>query len=756
MLKPRLQPWTLARLVTALASFLPFAAGVATGGAFYYRDLGFYFFPVRRFVVEGLLAGEMRHWNPYVNEGVSLVLPFAYPFDLLQALVPNEWGFSLLLALHVPVAGLTFLGLARRLGLGPLPATLAALVYALSGYSLSCINLYLHAQAFAWAPLAISLLLAAATGGARELALAAIAVGLCLSTTGVEITAQALACALLLHTAPRLKGLLRFTGGVLLGVGLAAAPLASLANAVAGSRREAGFSAAEVLYQSAHPVGLLQAVIAGLFGDPVASGYSYWGARFWGGPSPYFVSLYLGAAALCLAASGGLHASKLRWRLLLALAVGLFVTLGRWSGLELLLELAPGIGRFRYPVKAFFTVVVAVALLAGLGAERLLERPKAFRALLASAAALAAALGSLSLAELAAPGAWSWLQAHFFVSSYPSELRAAALRSVASDAAAGAAACVAIVGLSVLALRQRISASFALAASTAIVAADLLRAGAGLNPTVPAAFYDFAPETREVASRLGGRAFTCTVLAMPNFRQVASRLPRSSAWAAAVWRESLSPYGNVNLAVETTGNDPTALVAAERSLSPVDGLCKEESTLGRLRSSGVRFVLTVQPFTNEALRLVTVSSPARIAPLSLHVYELAGSLADPSVWTSPDDVDGEGRGLALAGAGARYVEKGASELRLSVDAPQQAYVILRRSHAPGWSATVNGAPAAVVAANRRHQAVRVPAGHSDVRLRYRSPERWTGSIVSLLSAGLAAGLVVGARRSGAASPDAST
>ena len=747
--RKHLDHWTIARLVAGIASFLPFAAGVATGGAFFFRDLGAYFFPTRRFVVEGLLAGEIRRWNPYVNEGVPLVLPFAYPLDLLQALAPDEWGFSLLLALHVPVAALSFLGLARRLGMTPLPATLAALVYALSGFSLSCINLYLHAQAFAWAPLAITMLLGAASGGVREVALAGMAVGLCLSTTGVEITAQALACAFLLGAVPRRRELLRLGASVLLGVGLAAAPLASLLSQVAVSRRDAGLSTAEVLHQSVHPLSLLQALVAGLFGDPIASGYSYWGARFWGGPSPYFLSLYLGGGALCLAAIGASRASRHRSRLLLVLTVGLFVTLGKWSGLELLLDLAPGIARFRFPVKAFFTVVVAIALLAGSGAQRLLEAPKAFRSLLAGAAALAIGLASLSLLETTAPSAWSWLQARVFVPSYPGELRAAALRSVAGDAAAGAVALAAMAGLCVLALLRRVSASFAIGASTAIVAADLLRAGSGLNPTVPASFFGFSPETRLVASRLreaGGRSFTCTVYAMPGFREQVRRLKDSSVWSAAVARESLSPFANVDLGIETTGVDPTSLVSAERSLSDVDGLCREESTLDRLRASGVRFVLSVQPFTNEALRLVDVASPSRMAPLSLHVYELQGSLADPAVWTAPDDADVHGRGPVLAGAAARYVRKGAGDVALAVEAPAEAFVILRRSYAPGWSATVNGEPAAIVAANRRHQAVRVPAGRSDVQLSYRSPDGWLGRVASLLSAAAASSLLAGSRR----------
>ena len=305
------------------------------------------------------------------------------------------------------------------------------------------------------------------------------------------------------------------------------------------------------------------------------------------------------------------------------------------------------------------------------------------------------------------------------------------------------------MGLCVLVLRRRVSASFAVAASTAIVAADLLRAGAGLNPTVPVSFFGFSPETRLVASRLreaGGRAFTCTVYAMPGFRGTVRRMRDSSAWSAGVARESLSPFANVDLGIETTGVDPTALVAAERSLSNVDAICREASTLPRLRASGVRFIVSVEPFTNPALRLVDVASPARTAPLSIHVYELEGSPADPSVWTTPDDVDGEGRAASLAGATARYVHKGIGEARVSVDAPHEAWVVLRRSHAAGWSATVNGEPAAIAKANRRHQAVRVPAGRSEVRLRYEAPDGWAGHVASALSAAVAVGILVWSRR----------
>jgi hypothetical protein len=217
---------------------VPFATGVAFGGCFYFRDLSSYFFPLRHFVVDGLRSGEIRHWNPYVNEGTPVLLPpAAYPLDLLQALLPGPWGLSFLLALHVPLAALMFLGLARRLGWRPPAATLGALVYALCGFSLSCLNLYVHLEALAWAPLVVWMLLRASSGAARDVALAGAALALCLSTSGVEIAAQAVACAFVL-TASRAPGrYLRFASSVLLGAELAASPLLLLGGAVAGSRR---------------------------------------------------------------------------------------------------------------------------------------------------------------------------------------------------------------------------------------------------------------------------------------------------------------------------------------------------------------------------------------------------------------------------------------------------------------------------------------------------------------------------------------
>jgi hypothetical protein len=747
VLRRRLDDWTLARVLVPLACLVPFADAVARGSVFYIRDLSSYFFPIRRFVVEGLRHGEIRHWNPYVNEGAPVLLPpVGYPVDLLQVLLPSESGFSLLLALHVPLAAFAFLALARRLGLQPAAAALGALAYALSGFALASLNLYVHLEAVAWAPLVIGTLLRAASGGPREIALAAAATGVCLSTTGVEIAAQAVGCAFLLSLSRRADALLRFGASVLLGAGIAASPLVALLGQVSGSQRDAGFRISESLAHSVHPAEALQVLFASIFGDPMSGGDAYWGGRFSNGVFPYFTSLYLGGAVLSFAAVGALGKRPQRTRLLLLLALGLAVALGRWAHLDLLMGLAPVLAKFRFPVKAFFTVMLSIALLASFGAESLLGSRRPFRQLLLVAAPLG--VGLLAFAGSLPRGVGERL----FVDAYPQILRPAALGAMAADAAQGAAVVLALAALAWLGWRERISARAAVVAAAALVAADLVRAGAGLNPTAPSSFYELSPEMTVVTERLrhaGGRVFTCLVQAMPTFQQ-ALQDGRSALWSAAVSWETLSPYANVAAAIDTTGADPTALVAGRLSMTSGQVSCRDPGTLERLRAGGVRYILSVQPFANEALRLVDVASPARTAPLSIYVYELAGSPPDPAVSESPDDLDASGYARTLQGASARYLEQRPGAVHVAVETPRAAWLILRHTSAAGWTATVNGKARAVSPANGRHQALAVPQGTSEVTLSYRAPHAALGFTISIASLAVAAGVAL---RSAAAGHD---
>ena len=68
--------------------------------------------------------------------------------------------------------------------------------------------------------------------------------------------------------------------------------------------------------------------------------------------------------------------------------------------------------------------------------------------------------------------------------------------------------------------------------------------------------------------------------------------------------------------------------------------------------------------------------------------------------------------------------------RVAIDvvASAPALVVLSENYDPGWTATVNGAPARVLPANAAFRAVEVPAGRSRVEFRYR-PRGWTAGLL---------------------------
>jgi uncharacterized membrane protein YfhO len=80
---------------------------------------------------------------------------------------------------------------------------------------------------------------------------------------------------------------------------------------------------------------------------------------------------------------------------------------------------------------------------------------------------------------------------------------------------------------------------------------------------------------------------------------------------------------------------------------------------------------------------------------------------------------------------------------LETEASSPSLLVLAEAWYPGWSATVDGAPAAVVPANAWMRGVPLPAGRHRVELRFRSPWQLPGALLALLTA---AGLAILVRR----------
>lgn len=752
-----------------LVAFLPFLRGILLGNSFFFRDLARHYFPLRLFALEGLLRGELRFWNPWIHEGEPAPLPISYPLDVLQTLWPAESGLSLSLALHLPFAALSFLTLARTLGLNPVAGALGGILYALGGFSLSTLSLYVHLQALAWAPLVVVGLVKASRGGPRDVTLSAVLTAVALATYGVEVTAQALVFALVLNASRGDVGRWwRTCQSLLLAACLAAPTLFFLHGLTLSGARAGGFSTKDVLGFSMYPLSFAQALIAALYSDPGNPLNRFWGGNFSPG-FPYIVSVYVGAIALCCAATGAVY-GRLGGRLALWALFSAWVCLGPWGRLDLMLDLVPQLRMFRYPAKAFFSVHLAVALLAACGADALATGHQ--RRVWRSFAALGLCLGGLLAAAPSLPsvfpGATRWFLGGFFPPAMDWVRRLELARFILADAALGGIVCLLTVPLAWLVLSGRLGAGRAAWAVVALAACDLLRAGANLNPMVTPAFYRPSPEVSSLLSSLrGGRIFTCDATLGRGLAQARRQhQDHYEVWGQGVLLESLLPGFNVRHELASAySRDLTMLVSGGYVLSPQEAGCIQfPAIVERLRRAGVAHVISVQAIDHPSLELRTVLRPPRIEPLALFVYDLRASLplrlVASSVRPVPDSATAdalasepgflesggsavEAAAAATTGAIGRVLitEETSDHLRLLVEADRATVVVVRDAWAAGWRARVNGRPAPVLRADGRHRAVEIGAGRSEVTLDYEPPGLRLGIGVFAVSAVVALVLV---------------
>jgi hypothetical protein len=711
--------WALAAAVAALVAFLPFVRGVLAGRVLYFRDLAVLFYPFRQFAAEGLRAGQLRYWDPYVHEGVPLLYPpMGYPLDILQAAWLDLRWISLLLALHVPLGAAAFTLLARRLGLSPVAAAGGGVIYALGGFYLSTINLYVYVQAAAWAPLVVLSLRSAAMpkSQGRALGLAALLTGIAWSTLGVEVVLQTIVIGLVL--AVRLRrptSLLRPMAALGLGAALAApVVLVMRANMSAGERAH-GFAADIVLNQSVHPFTLLQTMAANLYGDLARGPDRWWGSNFFDRGFPYILSLYLGATVVALAVTGGVIDRRRSRRLIVVALAALVIALGRWGGLELLLEiLPPSLRVLRYPTKAFFAVHFCVALLAAIGLQAL-SRARGRRTLFVSALLLGMPLAAAPLAPMLLPDGGAWFVAHFFPPAVPALTRAQYFTELLADAAGGGGLALAAALIAALAWRGRLGPALVAPLVAAIAAADLLRAGAGLNPMASPAVVQASPVVVEAVQRLPGlqRVFTCRPEGSPSYWQERARRPQDhEALTLATWADTLTPHFNRPAHVRAAlSDDLTSLIPLSRLLPRGVGCGTLPTLLPQLRAAGVSHVLSLDRLDGPGLREAADIAPPRLAPL--HVYAYAVEEPLPLAFLAARDVEG-------AAGTVRMASERPGGARFEVDADRETDLVVLEGFFPGWHATVNAQEADVLAVGR-HRAVRVPRGHSTVTMAYRPP-----------------------------------
>ena len=720
--------WPAAYLAVPAAVLAFHARAAAPGQAFVGDDLRNFFFAIREATAAALRAGHLPGWQRGIFLGYPLLGdPQAAILD------PATWltlpwsaprALTLATLLHLCVAGWGMVFWLRLRGRGAAEALLAAVLFALGAKQTVHLQHWNFAASTAWWPWMLAGLDGfAARGEGRFLLLTSLASALSWLGGAAQMAyfgtlvcgAYALALAPALWRRRRLDAPLA----------LAAAPIGLLLAA---------------------PVVLPVMELAGL--GPRGAGITYRFATSWKWPDRWGLALfllprayggawiademnlweatgYLGILPLGLAAAAPLRRRGL-WVFLGLAAVGVWLSFGEDARLgvhQAFYRFLPGYGSFRNPTRSLMVTSFASALLAAEGLGALRERggaglwPRVAVVLLA-VAALAPCL----------PGFASF------------SLDRAAAREGAPVAIALAAA-----GLAWLAAggRFRGSAAWALA-PCALAFADLHAAFGAMNPVAPAA--GEGPQLADVAPLVPAPPAPRRVAVITKWGRTANA-PLRNGW------EGVTGYGptqiqRVRSLLEATQTDR---VEPPRAADGDINFPRPRPTSPLWPLLGAPLVVADDPLALPAVAFVT---PEWEKPTRAYRADALPRVFWAGAWTSAADealarpmLEAARGSLAVLAADAplaafpppgersgpvpaeRVVADGGS-VEATLVAPRPGVAVVLEPWFPGWTASVDGAPAPLARADFAFMALPVPQGRHSLRLAYAPTQLGRGVAVA--------------------------
>jgi len=416
---PRWHVW-LAALLIAIAFFgyLPL-----TGSVYYGGDIARIYLPQQTVTADALGRGELPWWSSQIGAGYPLLAEGEtgglYPLTLaLHVLFAPDVLVTASVLLHLFLAGLGAAWLARVLGVSHSGALFSALVYALGGFMIAHAGHLSIVSATAWLPWLLALLQVAVKASELRvriqysLALGAVTAlqflaGHAQMSLLIFLPALAWAIYLILTGADRMtttKRLLFPATGVLLGTVLAAPQILASVQLAGLSQRAGGLDSAFFTSYSFHPFLTATFLSPFLLGNPYPSG----SIELMG---------YVGLVPLALSwIALRRDRTPVLW-LLLGLAIaGLLLAFGRWNPLYGWLERVPPFNLFRVPARYLLWTSIALALLAGIGFDRIKtgtneqhQRGALFGGLAVALAVLAVILALRAQDADALVALWRWL-----------------------------------------------------------------------------------------------------------------------------------------------------------------------------------------------------------------------------------------------------------------------------------------------------------------------------------------------------------
>ncbi|HEX4459073.1 MAG TPA: hypothetical protein VIA18_13945, partial [Polyangia bacterium] len=375
-------------LVVALLLF-----PLALGQSFWLRDMLVFAYPLKAYLRERMLHGQLALWNPRLGLGrpfLGVVQPgVLYPLNVVL-LLPYPRGVDAFFALHAFVAAFGARAWSRARGDSEMAATFGGALFVLSGYFVSQLaGNGSFAVGAAWIPWALA---AHARSGRDTIAArrAVAIVGGCLALmvlagdpqaawfTGVLLAAQSLGAG---GRRPVGRALAVVAAGAILAIALAAAQLLP-ALQVAAVGRPGGVPLAEASHWSFPPVRLVELVWPGAFGPYYAENWPIHALYDEGtgvAYEPWSAGIYLGLATplLALAALARRRPRAADVALGVTALVLIIVAMGSHAPLFALFhDWVPGVRQFRYPEKFLLPVTLCLTMLAARGLDVAVAQPR--------------------------------------------------------------------------------------------------------------------------------------------------------------------------------------------------------------------------------------------------------------------------------------------------------------------------------------------------------------------------------------------
>lgn len=715
------------------------------------------FYPWRWFAFEEIRNGRIPYWNPYNGAGIPLIANYqsaiAYPPNWLHLLIPGAYAMGLIAMLHVAWAGYGMWKFAGKLGMSHLGRSVSMLCFALGSYTIGRFGSFPTAQSIAWIPW---LFWAASTVLEKR---TYSTVGLLGLFTGLQLLAghaqstwyglQALGLYAVWYVIwqmknvrlwQRLEVLLLSAVGLLLGAGIAAWQLYLTAQFLLESQRSDGVNFETLTNLSYAPARIITLAIPNFFGTPADGSYLTPDRGVYFEDAAYIGLLSL--ISVVFAVYGWF-----KWRNFLThhrvfrsvplwvfiSVMGLLLSLGRFGPIyRFLYDSVPTFDNFREPVRWLLWTTLGLSILAGIGTHYWSQSK---RALFWTRLGAAAGVG---IAITAFIGIISMDDGH----ENADIIRTLSISLIAFGCW--------VFGAAILTLRQPTSSPAQSAATwqaavLIFVAADLVWAGAGLNPTVPDDFYNRDFSISGPRERLYWWADYEDDVKFETYFDLADYRTATDRWTEV--RTSLLPNMNMLDRISLLNAfDPLQVSAHREYIDLIE--TEQENAAYLLRAAGVTQTYgPIRPTTWQAGQNANVSLAPTAAPTEWVVPKavVVNTRADVKTHLTDDDWNPEEVVILQTDedllptsandmqANVRILRDRATERQYRVITNTAGYLVIATTYYPGWEARANGEIVDIYRANLAFMAIPVAAGDTEVTLSYTPPGAEVAAIVSLLS-----------------------